>query len=56
VVLDERRERRGRSAIREWMEETTRKYRATVEITGVAATDSGAVVTALVSGNFPGSP
>jgi ketosteroid isomerase-like protein len=56
VVKDEGREMRGRAAIREWMEETTRKYRPTVEVGEVAQTDGRTVVTALVSGTFPGSP
>jgi ketosteroid isomerase-like protein len=56
VVKDESRERRGRAAIGEWMEETTRKYRATVEVTGAIEADGGTVVTGLVSGSFPGSP
>jgi ketosteroid isomerase-like protein len=56
VVKDEGRERRGRAAIREWMEETTRKYRDTVEVTGAIEADGSTVVTGLVSGSFPGSP
>ena len=36
VVQDEGQERRGLAAIREWMEETTRKYRVTVEVIDVA--------------------
>src|SRR5262245_59511543 len=56
VVKDESRERRGRAAIREWMEETTRKYRVTVEVTGASEEDGRTVVAGLVSGNFSGSP
>jgi ketosteroid isomerase-like protein len=56
VVKDEGQERRGHAAIREWMEETTRKYRVTVEVTDVVETDGKTIVTAMVSGNFPGSP
>jgi hypothetical protein len=56
VVKDESRERRGHRAIREWMEETTRKYRDTVEVTGSIEADGSTVVTGLVSGSFPGSP
>jgi ketosteroid isomerase-like protein len=56
VVKDEGQELRGRAAIRAWMEETTGKYGVTVEATGVEGKDGSTVVTALVSGNFPGSP
>jgi hypothetical protein len=56
VVKDEGQERRGLAAIRQWMEETTRKYRDTVEVTDVAEAEGATVVTGLVSGNFPGSP
>jgi hypothetical protein len=38
------------------MEETTRKYRATCEVTDVVEAAGRTVVTALVSGTFAGSP
>jgi ketosteroid isomerase-like protein len=56
VVEDEGQTRRGRAAIREWMEETTRKYRVTVEVIDVAEAEATTIVTGLVAGNFPGSP
>lgn len=56
VVEDESQTRRGRAAIRKWMEETTRKYRVTVEVADVAEADATTIVTGLVAGNFPGSP
>lgn len=56
TVQDEGQERSGAAAIREWMEETTSKYRPTVEVIDVAETDSQTVVTGRVSGTFPGSP
>ena len=56
VVKDESRESGSLAAIREWMEETTRKYRDTVEVTDVAEADGRTIVTGLVSGTFPGSP
>jgi hypothetical protein len=56
VVKDEGQERRGLAAIRAWMEQTTRKYRDTVEVTGAIEADGSTVVTGLVSGSFPGSP
>ncbi len=56
VVKDEGQERHGLEAIREWMEETIRKYRFTVEVTDVAKTDGKLLVTVLVAGHFPGSP
>ncbi|OFX04755.1 MAG: hypothetical protein A3D94_02630 [Alphaproteobacteria bacterium RIFCSPHIGHO2_12_FULL_66_14] len=55
-VCDEGQEMVGHLAIRNWMEETTRKYRVTVTPTGVDQSDAKTIVTALVSGTFPGSP
>ena|SRR5882762_8309502 len=55
-VRDEGQDMIGRVAIREWMDETTRKYRVTVTPTGVSQVDGRAIVTARVSGTFPGSP
>ena len=56
TVHDEKRERRGITAIREWAVEVSEKYRPTVEVLGVAERDGRTVVTARVSGNFSGSP
>jgi ketosteroid isomerase-like protein len=55
-VRDEGQDMIGRAAIREWIEDTTRKYRATVMPTGVRQADERTIVTARVSGTFPGSP
>jgi ketosteroid isomerase-like protein len=56
IVKDEGRTHSGRAAIRAWMEETTRKYGVTFEVTDVAEESDRVRVAALVSGNFPGSP
>ncbi len=56
VVVDEKKTYEGRAAIRAWMEETTRKYRVTSEPEALEKKDGQHVVTAKVSGNFPGSP
>lgn len=56
VVRDEGRTHAGRDAIRAWMEETTRRYRVTVEPTAATADGATWTVQALVSGTFPGSP
>ena len=55
-VHDEGHDAVGRVAIRDWMEETSRKYRVTAVPTGVDRSDAKTIVTALVSGTFPGSP
>lgn len=55
-VRDEGHEMIGRAAIRNWMDETTRKYRVTVKPLGVKRENQNEVVTAQVSGTFPGSP
>lgn len=56
IVLDEGRTYTGHAAIKAWMEETTRKYRVTVEPTEASAKGQNWTVAGLVSGDFPGSP
>ena len=56
VVIDERREHRGRPAITRWRAETTAKYHYTSEPLGVDVSGSDVTVTARVTGDFPGSP
>jgi hypothetical protein len=56
TVRDEGREHHGRSAVRSWLEEVTRKYRVTLDVKDVSDTNGTTVVSGLVSGNFPGSP
>lgn len=56
IVADEGRQREGIAAIRKWIEETTAKYRPTASVTGNVEKDGQTVVTARVSGTFPGSP
>lgn len=53
VVEDEGREHRGIEVIRAWRRETPL---VSYEITDVRDTPEGTVVTATVSGDFPGSP
>ena len=55
-VHDEGQEMNGRAAIREWVDDTTRKYRVTLTPTGARQTDERTTVTARVAGTFPGSP
>ena len=56
VVQDEREERRGVAAIRNWMKDTGEKYAAVAEVTTVVLQADDIVVAAKVTGNFPGSP
>jgi len=56
TVLDEGQTYHGHVDIRKWMEETTRKYRVTGEVSGVTGTDAAHRVSILISGDFPGSP
>ncbi len=55
-VRDEGQDMIGRAAIREWIDDTTRKYRVALTPTGVRQADERTIVTAQVSGTFPGSP
>ncbi len=56
VVHDESRIHQGPAAIRGWIEETTQQYQPMVEPLGIEEKDGHHLVTARVSGNFPGSP
>jgi len=58
VVRDEgeNMEMRGTDALRQWLEGTIAQYKLHAEVTEVAKRDGKTVVTALVSGDFPGSP
>ena len=56
IVRDEGKTYTGRAAIKAWMEETTKKYRVTVEPAEASSKGPNWTVAGLVSGNFPGSP
>jgi hypothetical protein len=56
IVVDEHREQRGHPAIREWIEDATRKYRVMADPIDTREHDGKTVVTCLVSGDFTGSP
>ena len=56
VVIDERRERRGRPAITRWKAAATAKYHYTSEPRAVDVSGPEVAVTARVTGDFPGSP
>ena len=56
VVRDEGRDISGRAAILAWAEETRHKYRYHAEIGKVEAIADETVVTARLTGEFPGSP
>jgi ketosteroid isomerase-like protein len=56
VVRDERQDRVGRDAIRTWADETGRRYRHTVDVLACEVETDRTVVTARVTGDFPGSP
>jgi hypothetical protein len=56
VVVDERREHRGRTAIANWKAAATAKYHYTSEPIGVETTGTELTVTARLVGDFPGSP
>lgn len=56
VVRDEGRDIRGRAAVRAWAAEARRKYRFRAEVMTVDETADRTIVTARVTGDFPGSP
>lgn len=56
VVDDEGRDITGAAAIEAWGAETSEKYHLTVEPTAFAESGRTAILTAIVSGAFDGSP
>lgn len=56
VVIDEKRTHQGREAITQWKAEASTKYDYTSEPIASAQQGDLTVVTARVTGNFPGSP
>ncbi|WP_296600591.1 oxidoreductase [Phenylobacterium sp.] len=55
-VRDEGRDHRGRDAIRAWAAESRRRYRFHAEPRSVEPQPDGAIVTAHLTGDFPGTP
>jgi hypothetical protein len=56
VVIDERREHRGRTAIANWKAAAAAKYHYTSQLVGIETTGTELTVTARLVGDFPGSP
>src|SRR4051794_32661601 len=55
-VHDENRKHLGRTAIRAWVAETSRKYRPTFTVLRATETGDDVILSVAVSGQFPGSP
>jgi len=56
VVIDERQEYRGRTAIARWKAEASAKFRYRVDRLGAHVSGQQTTVTGRVTGDFPGSP
>jgi hypothetical protein len=56
IVKDEGQTYVGRAAIHDWKVNAARKYSYTIAPFAIDTVDGKAVVTAKVTGNFPGSP
>ena len=56
LVHDEGADIRGREAIRAWAEDARRKYRFNAEVMAVEEAADRVVVTAHLTGDFPGNP
>jgi ketosteroid isomerase-like protein len=56
TVQDEGHEMRGLAAIKEWSDQSFGKYHYDIAPTGIAETGENTVLTATLTGNFPGSP
>lgn len=56
IVHDEGGTHTGRAHIASWVDDTTRLYQPKVELIQIREEPGSIIATALVSGNFPGSP
>ncbi|WP_421694567.1 nuclear transport factor 2 family protein [Aestuariivirga sp.] len=56
VVFDEKKRHVGREAIARWKNEASTKYDYVAEIVDIDGRDGHFIVTAHLTGNFPGSP
>jgi hypothetical protein len=56
VVHDEGKKMTGLTAITKWSDEGFKKYQYTIDPTGIAKGDQETILTATLTGNFPGSP
>jgi hypothetical protein len=56
IVHDEGKTHTGKKEIRRWIEEANEKYKSVMKPLKYKASDSKGVLTAEVSGTFPGSP
>jgi SnoaL-like domain len=56
VVHDEGQERRGLVAIKEWSDKGFQKFQYSIEPKGLTEENEKTILTATVTGNFPGSP
>ena len=56
VVHDEGKKMTGLTAITKWSDEGFKKYQYTIDPTGIAKGDKETILTATLTGNFPGSP
>jgi SnoaL-like domain len=56
IVQDEGHEMQGIPAIKKWSDQSFEKYQYDIAPTGIAETGENTVLTATLTGNFPGSP
>jgi hypothetical protein len=56
VVFDEGNQYKGREEIKDWIEDANRQYKIVMEAIKYAGTGSTGILTAVVSGDFDGSP
>ena len=56
VVHDEGKKMTGLTAITKWSDKGFKKYKYTIDPTGIAKGDKDTVLAATLTGNFPGSP
>ena len=56
VVVDEGNTYKGRTEIKEWIDEANEKFKVIMKPTGFTETETECILTAEVSGTFDGSP
>ena len=56
VVFDEGKTHKGRKEIEQWIEDANERYNAVMKPVSYEEKETGSILKAEVSGNFPGSP
>lgn len=56
LIIDEEKEYKGKKAIKDWIEDANQQFKITMNPTKYSENNSTAILTAVISRDFPGSP